>query len=1195
MTLRTLARSSLRYYLRSHLGVLAGATLAAAVLIGALAVGDSVQESLKRQAWERIGAFTGAIRGGDRFFRQEFLEGPGNQSFRTTPVLELTATIARQDGSARANSIRVFGVRPTFRRLLKLPFDGETKAERERETGSQSDPEWSATAGSVSFNRALAERLHAVPGDQVVIRIHKPSALSRDAVITPRDDQSVALRLKVDSILRDQAGNVDFSANQTAPLNAFVNFDELARAAGVDHRANLLLYAENGRLARMPTIDRMSLWLLKEADLLFRRLPQLPPNIAIPIGRFLASHRDINIGIPVLLSPAAPQIRDANEILAENWTLDDAELSVRSIQPAPKLTGGEPAPAFTELSTRRIFLEPPVVRAALTNAPGSIASEPTPILTYLVNALSHGDQLAPYSMVTAAGAPYTPADLRDDEIVINDWLAADLKVQPGDPIAVTYYRVDAGTQLVERTNTFRVHSIVPMRGLHADRSLMPEFPGLTKAESTRDWDAGFDMVHPIRDKDEAYWKQWRGTPKAFITLAAGKSMWANRFGDLTAIRWMAGTNDPARLRDSITGKIRSNLNPAEVGLQFTDVRTPALAAAESGTGKEFGGLMIGFSFFLIVSALLLTAMLFSFSLEQRAVETGTLLALGWQPKQVRRLLIREGVMLAAFGTVFGAIGGIYYAKGVLWGLSTLWRDAVAGAGLEFHLTTTTLITGILGSLLVATITLAMTLRRQTNRPARELLNEGANETIWVDPAKRSRWPRRIAIVLGIAAIGMAGGALATHNNDPESFFSAGALLLIAGILGVREWLQTAVGTTSVAPTLTSLALRGMTRRTRRSLATVSLLASAAFLIIAVAANRLDAQRDATQRGSGTGGFAFWAESSLPVIQDLNTRKGQEFYGLDPKSMKGVSVVPLRVRDGDDASCLNLNRAQRPRLLGVKPELLAQRGAFTFTGFANGVTVTNGWLALNAAYRTNSGGVDIIPGIADANSIQWALGKQLGDTLDYLDERGRPFKVRLVGAVANSILQGSVIVSEDDFVRRFANEGGYRAFLVDAPVDGVEALAAQLTRALQDNGLEVISTARRLDAFNAVQNTYLNTFQILGGLGLLLGSVGLGVVVSRNVFERRGELAVLQAIGFGRPQLRRFVLTEHAAVLFLGLAVGTGAAVLAVLPAIVIPGSQLPWGSLALTLLAVLANGLLWTWLATRRALRKPLLDSLRAL
>ena len=68
----------------------------------------------------------------------------------------------------------------------------------------------------------------------------------------------------------------------------------------------------------------------------------------------------------------------------------------------------------------------------------------------------------------------------------------------------------------------------------------------------------------------------------------------------------------------------------------------------------------------------------------------------------------------------------------------------------------------------------------------------------------------------------------------------------------------------------------------------------------------------------------------------------------------------------------------------------------------------------------------------------------------------------------------------------------------------------MTRALRDRGLELTPAAEKLNAFNAVQNTYLDTFQVLGALGLLLGSVGLGVVVLRNVLERRGELALLAA-------------------------------------------------------------------------------------
>jgi len=356
---------------------------------------------------------------------------------------------------------------------------------------------------------------------------------------------------------------------------------------------------------------------------------------------------------------------------------------------------------------------------------------------------------------------------------------------------------------------------------------------------------------------------------------------------------------------------------------------------------------------------------------------------------------------------------------------------------------------------------------------------------------------------------------------------------------------------------------------------------------------LDANSDATKRASGTGGFALIGEATMPVVQDLNTRAGREFFGLSAEELAGVNVVPLRVRAGDEASCLNLNRAQKPRLLGVKPELLA--GRFTFGSVSKGLDPRDGWeLLRRAAHASNpSYSSDEIPAIGDANSIQWALGKKVGDTIDYVDEQGRAFKVRLVGAVANSILQGSLLIDEAEFVKRFPGESGYRMFLFDAPPSSVSRVSASLSRAMQDMGMELTTMAERLNSFNAVQNTYLGTFQILGGLGLLLGSAGLGVVVLRNVLERRGELGLLMAVGFRRRALQRLVLSEHGALLGLGLSIGIIAASVAVLPAVLSPGTQLPYVSLALTLAAVLVNGLFWTWLATGYALRGDLLAALR--
>ena len=1247
MNLRTLARRSLRHYFRSQLGVLAGVTLAAAVLIGALAVGDSVKGSLVLQAWMRLGWRTEiAIHASDRFFSTNLAgQFSGNTGLShlepaAAGALVLPATVAKQDGSNRANQVSIFGVTPSFRQL----------------TGSFTPAEVDLPeTGEVWLSEALADQLAAKLEDNVVVRIHKPSALSRDAVITPRDDQSIALRLRVSRILAtEEGGGFSLQVAQLPSLNAFVAYDQLSAQAGVGGLANLLLAPVAQTVHPASTWEKLS----HKLELLFTDGWEGFRNGSLVMAAKAVSGQTLATAY--------------SKTLRSQWELPDAELLLSARQSA------QPA---LELTTRRIFLEPAVVRAALTNVfairnPQSAIPAATPLLTYLVNGLAHGDKLAPYSMVTAAGAPYTPADLKDDEIVVNRWLADDLGVKPGDSLALTYYRVDAGTQLQEHTNTFRIHSIVPLAGLHADRTLMPEFPGLSKAESTHDWDAGFDLVHTIRDQDEAYWKQHRGTPKAFITLAAGQKMWANRFGELTAIRWfvsgppsprpsppgrggntvslsgndasisasgaLVSANEPAQtaapappatspaanaspspggegrgeggrpsnlslteLRDAITARIRANLNPADVGLVWRPVREEALRAAESGTGKDFGGLMIGFSFFLITSALLLTAMLFRFALEQRTGEVGILLALGWPPARVRRLLFREGLALATLGSVLGAVLGCYYAKGVLWGLTTIWRDAIAGAGLEFHLTPVTLFTGIILSIAVAAGTMFVALRQQAKRPARELLNEGANEAALNVPAGGLHQPRRLALAASVAALGLSVGAWFTRESNPQVFFGAGALLLIAGLLWVRVWIRS-LGQATSRPTggntaIRSLALRALARRPSRSLGTVALLASAAFLIVAIAAMKLDATRNADRRESGTGGFALWGESSLPVIQDLNTAKGQEFYGLNPGDLKGVSFVQLRVRDGDDASCLNLNGAQRPRLLGVKPEQLAARGAFTFTKVLKGLAVTNGWMALNqplfgsGSITSPSISDGAIPAIGDAASIEWALNSSVGGTLDFTDERGQPFKVRIVGAVANSILQGNLLIAEADFVRLFPSESGYRGFLVDAPAAASEPVSAALSRALQDVGLELTPTTRRLAQFNAVQNTYLNTFQILGGLGLLLGSVGLGVVVLRNVQERRGELGLMLALGFEAATLRRLVLTEHVALLLLGLGVGLVAALVAVLPSLGTPGSDFPWRSLSVTLGLVLANGLVWTAWATSRALRGRLVDSLREL
>ncbi|MBI5800194.1 MAG: ABC transporter permease [Verrucomicrobia bacterium] len=1181
MTLWTLALRSLRFHARAHLGVLLGATVGAAVLIGALLVGDSVRGSLRDMALARLGKVEAAMSTGDRLFRAELAA-----NLKAAPVLALPGTVNSADGSRRANRVNVLGVDESFWKLAEKAPSFAT-----------------VPPDSVVLNQALADQLAAKPGDEVLLRINKVSALSQDVALTTRDGQSVALRLRVHAVVgNEQLGRFSLQANQVAPFNAFVRLTELQSKANATGRANT-----------MPV------------------LLELDPKV---------SHWGPERRIATL-----------NQHTTVHWELADAQLDLRPLTNSPAL----------ELRTDRIFLDPPAVRSAL-----AVDTNAQPILTYLATLLRAGTNATAYPMVTAAGAPLVPADLRDDEVVINQWLADQLQLKAGGELELSYFLPDSGAALTEATNRFRVRSVVPMQMPWADRTLMPDFPGIAKAERIGDWDAGFPMKHS-KLVDDPYWKQWRGTPKAFVSLSAGRKMWGNRFGDTTAVRFPVGA-DVRRLTSTnqsetphvviyqreLEKSLLTALKPADFGLVFQPVREQALKASREG--QDFGGLFIGFSFFLIIAACVLVSLLFQFGVEQRATEVGTLLALGFTPRQVRRLFLLEGAGLSLLGSLLGAAGGVWYARAMLHALSTVWRDAVGTSDLNFHAEPATLAGGIVGSVLVAVFTLWLALRKQARRPARELLAGGmecgefsplsagdlspsrAGEVSAghnAQPLARAVTPVAIgmrsdidgdkspaesgdksphskgrALLIGgvclLAALVLVGWAWAKQDSAAAGiFFGAGALLLGAAMAFTSAFLAKLERSEAAANlTLTGLGIRNATRRRRRSLATVAMLACGSFLIVSIGAFRLDEHADATKRASGTGGFALLGESTLPVVQDLNSPSGREFFNLDAKAMSNVSVVPFRVRDGDDASCLNLNRAQKPRLLGVKPEVLAGRGAFKFAGMAKGLKKDGGWQLLKSArdgrvgplspaHSPAGGEGEEVAAIADEASILWALGKKLGDTLDFTDERGKLFKVRLVAALAGSVLQGNLIIAEDEFTARYPGEAGYRFYLMDAPPERAAEVSATLTKALRDAGLELTPTTRRLAQFNAVQNTYLGTFQVLGGLGLLLGSAGLGVVVLRNVLERRGELALLLAVGFRAKALRWLVLSEHAGLLLLGLGVGVVAAAVAVLPALRSGGGALPFGTLGVTLAGVLVSGLVFTLLATTWSLRGRLLDSLR--
>jgi len=357
-----------------------------------------------------------------------------------------------------------------------------------------------------------------------------------------------------------------------------------------------------------------------------------------------------------------------------------------------------------------------------------------------------------------------------------------------------------------------------------------------------------------------------------------------------------------------------------------------------------------------------------------------------------------------------------------------------------------------------------------------------------------------------------------------------------------------------------------------------LIATAVFMVLSVASFRKNVGDAWLRRESGTGGFAIRIETTAP-LNPARDRTDGTFDLFTPFAGDLGAVLPLRAGAGDNVNCFNLNTTSQPQLLGVPARRLAELGAFRpkATG-AGGVT---GW---NLLARKDDAGA--LPAFVDENTLLWALKRKVGDELEYTDEAGRTFRVRIAGTIRDSIFQGYLLIDEAALLARFPTHPGYTVFLADATrPELISSLLPRLQAAAGDLGGKVETTRDVLAGFHRIENTYLAIFNVLGSLGVVLGSLGLAVVLARNLRERRGEFATLAAVGIPDTILARMVRAEYGTLVLRGITIGALAAAVAVGPNL----TALP-ATPTLLLVAGLLAGIVGLNLATgalvfRRAVR----------
>ncbi len=756
----------------------------------------------------------------------------------------------------------------------------------------------------------------------------------------------------------------------------------------------------------------------------------------------------------------------------------------------------------------------------------------------------------------AIGAGISSLDdtvLKDDQIAVNQWTAEQLGAKVGDEIRLDYYQRQSNGELreVRGEHSFTVARIIPMQGLGADRTLTPAYKGLTDADRFRSWQAPQGLTirrELVTDEDETYWRQYKAAPKLFLSLAAANRLWGGEYGRINSIRYALAH------AESFQRELLNRIDPAQVGLSFRAIKAEQLAAASGST--DFSMLFIGFSFFLIVSAALLVAMLLRLNIEQRSRQFGLLAAVGFTGRSLTRLALAEGAVLASLGSAMGLALGLLYTWLMLAALRspTWWRGAVGTSALSLYADPLTLIIAFISSVVVAMLAVIWAVRRLRRSQAATLLAGGWQRDVRLAHS-RGRASQTVGIGCLIGGIVLLAGSRFLRISEQIAFLGGGALLLV-GCLSLLAYRLAPVRHASASLSLPALAFRNASRSRSRSLAAICLVALASFLLVTVSSMKQRPPADTHDRASGTAGYQLMIRADVPLLGNLNTDEGRRLLGISDEKLKDpiwqrIHFTNVRVFAGQDASCLNITRPTSPTILGIPAELEAAIGANRSASFAAQVPI-----------------------IADAESATYILKLSIGQTLKAADEFGRPVDLELVATIPHSMFQSELLMLDGDFRRLFPSQSGFGMVLVRAGDADAAKLAEWLPRQLKDFSVSVETTASRLAQYQAVANTYLSTFQMLGSLGLLLGTIGLAAMLLRTLAERRGEMALLAAIGFARARRLGLVLTENAMLLIVGLLVGVACALVGVVPTIIASARSINWSALAATLAGVLVVGLL---------------------
>jgi len=550
---------------------------------------------------------------------------------------------------------------------------------------------------------------------------------------------------------------------------------------------------------------------------------------------------------------------------------------------------------------------------------------------------------------------------------------------------------------------------------------------------------------------------------------------------------------------------------------------------------------------------------FSVIVTQRVRELGLLSAIGATPKQIKRALRYEGLVIGLLGSALGVLVGFGLTFAFAVGLTAIGID-LPGSGAKLGLGSA--LQPILLGTVITVLSVMIPARRAARTEPIEALRASAAEQ---SPLTRGR-------VIGSAALLGLGVVALVAGRDAKQL-GIGALALFVGVI-VAGPIIAIGGARLLRPVLSLFGLEGRlaidntARSPKRTAITANALLIGVFLVTLVSV-------------AGT------------TMKDFVVEKIREIETADYVIQStGGTIDPALVTKLEEVD-------------GVTEVVAFRREAVTLDGQASQI-FTGDIAALErvSGIDVSEGSFDDVgPGAIAVVGVGEAATPAIGTTVAVANAAGTRDELEVAAHIKFSIdstVAGN-FVGEEAFDRLVGDTAPTVAF-IDAE-SGAQSTTKDAIEALVDQRPDVDLTEGNFlgQLIGGAFDFLINAVNGLLVMSIVIALIGIVNTLSLSIFERRRELGLLRAVGMTDRRVQRMVRLESVVIATLGTVVGVGLGLFmgwALVSSISrLSGADVSLSLPATRLVIVLAAGILLGVLASlipaRRSTKLDVLDAIQ--